>query len=253
LDVLVAFFLVLVLLALLRFEQGLSLMWMFISAAALGCAILSKLYPVLLIPTCYFYLYRVKIGTLKIVQFFAVVAVMVVLGYLPFLSVDLFKITAGLSTYAQQWRMNDGLFLLLDSLFEEPRLIAVGLVTIVALMVPFLRGGRSVESLATCFQWVLLIWYLAIPTPFPWYAVPLVALAVTRPAGSATIVTIVLSGVTGLYYLSFFYEYHEYPGHWWIWTRVVEHSTIWITLVSTWFLSIGRARANSNLRRHRRR
>jgi len=81
------------------------------------------------------------------------------------------------------------------------------------------------------FHWILLLWYLLIPTPFPWYAVPLVALAVIRPLGPSALVTVVLSGITGLYYLSFFFEYREFEGSWWIWTRAVEHSIIWCTIL----------------------
>jgi hypothetical protein len=58
-------------------------------------------------------------------------------------------------------------------------------------------------------------------------------LAVTRPVGRASIVTVVVSGATGLYYLSFFYEYHEYARTWWIWTRAAEHCIIWLTFLLT--------------------
>lgn len=235
LDVLVALFLLLMLWGLFLYAKGNSSLWMFFTAVALGLAVLSKLYPVLLIPACLVYLYRIGAGTGRIVQFCLIVAGTVLLGYLPFLSVDPHRLTSGLSTYAQQWRMNDGVFALLAALFPAPRLIAGIVISVAAILIPLVQSGRSVRDLGTCFQQVLLVWYLTIPTPFPWYAVPLVALAATAPFGAASMVTVVLSGATGLYYLSFFFEYHEYSKDWWVWTRVVEHSIIWLSIPLFWF------------------
>jgi hypothetical protein len=234
LDVLVAFFLVVVLLALFKCERTPSFLWVSVPAAALAFAILSKFYPLLLIPACLLFLRRIGAGMVRISQFCAVVAVVVVLGYVPFLTVDPARLISGLAVYAQQWRMNDGFFSILEALFPNPRLVGSSIIAVMAISIPFFRSNRTVADLATCFQWILLIWYLTIPTPYPWYAVPLVALAATRPNGAATLVVIVLSGVTCLYYLSFYYEYHNYPADWWFWTRALEHSFVWLTMFLTW-------------------
>ena len=61
--------------------------------------------------------------------------------------------------------------------------------------------GSLVEDL----QWVLLIWFLLIPAPFPWYALPIMALLPLRPRLSAVSgASLMLSGVSAAYYLSFF-------------------------------------------------
>lgn len=231
LDVLVALFLVLLLLGLLKYEETRSLAWLAFSAAALGIAVLSKLYPMLLFPSCILLLIRLGAGSRKLVQFSFVAAGTAALGYLPFLSVDIARLTAGLSTYAHQWRMNEGLFSILAIFSSAPRIAAATIIVFVAVLVPFWRGSRSIAEGVIDFQWILLLWYLLIPTPFPWYSVSLVALAVTCPFGPPSIVTLVLSGITGLYYLSFFYEYQQYLGSWWIWTRAIEHCIIWLTIV----------------------
>lgn len=230
LDVLVAFFLVVVLLGLLKYERTRGSLWFALSAAALGLAILSKLYPVLVMPACLIFLLRFGAGLKSVVKFSVLTVGIVVLGYVPFLSIEFSRLTAGLSAYAQQWRMNDGLFSVLSAVSSNPRDVATLAIVSVALMVPFFRSSWSAIDVGGDFQWVLLLWFLFIPTPYPWYAIPLVALAVTGPRRPASLVTIVLSGVICLYYLGFLYEYHDYSKHWWMWTRAVEHSVIWLTL-----------------------
>ncbi len=231
LDVLVALFLVLVLLGLLKYRERPTVLRLMSSATAFGMAILSKLYPLLLMPAILHYLLRAGTGSRRMVQFFAVAMATVFLGYLTFLSVEFAQLTAGLSTYTSQWRMNDGLFSILAAFLSSPRVVAAVLISVLAILLPILQGSRSLAELSGNFQWILLFWYLTIPTPYPWYAVPLAALAVTRPNGAASMVTVVLSGVVGLYYLNFFYEYHEYEGAWWLWTRSIEHGIIWLTLI----------------------
>jgi len=49
------------------------------------------------------------------------------------------------------------------------------------------------------------------------------------------LVSAVLSGALGAYYLSFYYEYHGYPAVWWTATRTIEHLVIWGILL--WYLN----------------
>jgi len=231
LDVLVALFLVCLIYGLLQYGRVPAFLWLAFAATSLGLAILSKLYPVLLLPACLLFLVRKGVGWKGMVYFSGITAGIVVLGYLPFLSVDFACLTAGLSTYSNHWRMNDGVFSIISLFLSYPRLVTGALIAIIALVLPIFRGSRSGEELAVDFHWILLLWFLLIPTPYPWYAVPLVAIAAIRPVEAPSLTTIVLSGMTGLYYLSFFFEYQEYAGSWWIWTRVVEHSIIWCTIL----------------------
>ena len=167
----------------------------------------------------------------RIAGFISVVGLTVLVGYLPLLSLETNRLLAGLSAYASQWRMNEGFFALLRNFLPYPRVIAAVLISLAALLLPWVKKGQSTRDLGEVFQWILLLWFLIIPTPYPWYATPLVALALVRPLGPASIVTAVLSGVVVLYYLSFFYEYHHIARDWWAWTRGIEHFIIWLTLL----------------------
>ena len=52
-----------------------------------------------------------------------------------------------------------------------------------------------------------------------------------------TSAVVALSGAAGLYYLSFYYEYQQFPEAWWTWTRLAEHGLIWGTLGFAWLQS----------------
>ena len=93
-------------------------------------------------------------------------------------------------------------------------------------------------------QLVLLLWLLLIPTPYPWYSLPLVALACLNPDSAVGRTTLGLSLLLALYYLSFYFEYRESPQWLWTLTRSLEHAGIW-----GWFLySVWRERGFSESR-----
>ena len=162
------------------------------------------------------------------------------LGYLAFSPLGLDRLTDGLRSYAERWRMNQGAFDLLDALLPQPRLACGVLILVIAVAVPWVRlrsRGSTVELIQVC-QWILLLWFLLLPAPFPWYAVVLTALLPMTPRFALTTPAVVLlSGAAGLYYLSFYYEYQSLPEAWWTWTRLAEHGLIWGTLGFTWLHS----------------
>jgi hypothetical protein len=109
-------------------------------------------------------------------------------------------------------------------------LIAVGL--------PLYLRETSVRALIEVLLWILMAWLILMPAVFPWYAVPLAALLVICPGNRFDWVVILLFGVLGLYYLAFFFEYHEFDKRWWFWTKVVEHGIVWISIL--WCLAKGK-------------
>ncbi|MFQ5930506.1 MAG: hypothetical protein ACE5MK_12490 [Acidobacteriota bacterium] len=231
LDVCVALFVLLALIGLLRYERSGGFQWPVFSGIAVGVAILFKFYPLLLVAACFFFLQRRSGRILSAGTFLAVVAGTIAVGFLPFLSATFDQLSAGLSTYATRWTMNEGAFVVLSGLFPHPRLASALLIATIAMLVPWSRKSQKVSCLVGDFQWVLLFWFLLIPAPFPWYAMALVALLPLRPLFSAvSAATVVLSGSVGLYYLGFFYEYHDYPSLWWMTTQGIEHGIIWISL-----------------------
>ena len=231
LDVLVVFFVLLTAGSLAKQDEKGSLLWALFSGMAVGLAILSKLYPVLLVPACSFFLWR-RTGNWATVSgfVFAVVATSVG-GFLPFLEVEFNLLVEGLSVYLSAWTMNEGAFALISQVFPYPRLLSAALILMSSFLLPWFRQPHDVPSMVETFQWVLLLWFLLIPAPFPWYVLPLLVLLPLRPQFSAvSVATLLLSVVVAAYYLSFFYDYHDYPYFWWQMTRIIEHGTVWLAL-----------------------
>ncbi len=236
-DVLPAFFVVLLLLCLERMRVRGGWHWLLAAAGSMAGGVLSKLYPILLLPAAYRFVSRVS-GGKKAVTFAVGSLAAVVLAYLPFSPLGLDRLTEGLRSYAERWRMNQGAFDLLEILLPQPRLACGILIVVMAVAVPWVRlrsRGSPVDLIGVC-QWVLLFWFLLLPAPFPWYAVVLAALLPATPRFALTAPAVVaLSGAAGLYYLSFYYEYQQFPEAWWTWTRMAEHGLIWGTLGFVWW------------------
>ena len=232
-DVLPAFFVVLLLVSLERFHGRGGWRWLLTAAGAMAGGVLSKLYPILLLPAAFRFVSSVS-GKTKALAFAAGSLAAVGLGYLPFSPLGLDRLTEGLRTYADRWRMNQGAFDLLEFLLPQPRLACGLLILAIAVAVSWVRlrpRGSPSDLIGVC-QWVLLFWFLLLPAPFPWYAVVLTALLPVSPRfASTTPAVVALSGAAGLYYLSFYYEYQGLPQVWWTWTRLAEHALIWGTLV----------------------
>ena len=236
-DVLPAFFVVLLMVSLERMRVHKGRRWMLAAAGSMAAGVLSKLYPILLLPAAYRFVSLVS-GGKKAVTFAAVSLAGIVLGYLPFLPLGPDRLTDGLRSYAERWRMNQGAFDLLEILLPQPRLACGILILAVAVAVPWVRlrsSGSPVDLIGVC-QWVLLFWFLLLPAPFPWYAVVLAALLpATSRFAMTTPAVVALSGAAGLYYLGFYYEYQGLPEAWWTWTRLAEHGLIWGTLGVVWW------------------
>lgn len=235
-DILPAFFVLLLMVSLERMHVHGSWRWLLASAAAMAAGVLSKLYPILLLPAAFRFVSRVS-GGKKAVTFAAASLAAVALGYLPFAPLGLDRLTEGLRSYAERWRMNQGAFDLLEVLLPQPRLACGILILVIAVALPWicLRSRSSPVDLIEVCQWILLFWFLLLPAPFPWYAVVLAALLpATSRFAMTTPAVVALSGAAGLYYLSFYYEYQRFPEAWWTWTRIAEHGLIWGTLGFTW-------------------
>lgn len=208
-------------------------LWLALGAMALGMAFLSKIYPLLLLPAVALCVWRFSGKMLPVVGFVAGTCLVGIVGFLPFLSVGLAQLTEGLRTYVGQWKMDEGIFALIQGVLPYPCCPFALIVLSIAIFVPWLRHTRTLPDLAGDFQWILLFWFLFLPSPFPWYALPLAGLLVLRPREKGiSSALVVLSGSVGLYYLSFFYEYHDYQPLWWSLTRIVEHAVIWLFLLA---------------------
>ena len=203
-----------------------------IAIASLGMAgaIATKLYPIILLPSGFLFLLRTR-GAVPGLGFLIVTIGLALAGYWPFAEVGLAVLGEGLWTYATLWRMNEGFYALLAAL-PYARGLCVMLVVTCSVVVPLMRRSETTTSLLESFLYVHLLWFLLIPSPFPWYALPLCALLpLTGGASRATPAVLALCGTVALYYFSFLYEYRGYPAHWWSLIRSLEHGVVWMCLL----------------------
>ncbi len=230
-DALVAVFILATLWMLYRHRRNPSLRTAVPAGAFLGLAVLAKIYPLILLPALAGGLLgkrgKWRHGAAGILG----CAVVVAAGYAPFLGIGWANLTRGLSTFAHVWKMNEGAFGILEALVPQPRIVAGLIVVTGAVLIPWLRRDPAADRFVRDFFWVLLCWFLVIPTPFPWYAVPL--LAVATLTGEFRSILLALTGCLALYYLSFFYRYRDYSSLWWQATRIAEHVVIWVTILWT--------------------
>lgn len=234
-DVMVAFFLAAALLFLSELQRKGRLLWLILAAGCLAGAVLSKLYPVLLIPLFLNYLRRQGCSWRRLLLFAGTAGGLTAAAFLPFALHGLDRLTDGLATYASLWQMNDGLFAILDWAVPWPRPIAAALVGAIALAVG-LQVGSKLQDLTTGMILIVLFWLLLTPAVYPWYAIPVLALSVLVPHRWVAFPVLVLSGALGLYYLSFSFEYGQMDFRRWQAVKVLEHGIILATLLAA-FLS----------------
>jgi hypothetical protein len=148
----------------------------------------------------------------------------------PFMGVGPERLTEGLRTYGAEWLRNAGAFLLLDAILPHPRLAAAAIVAAGALGLTgwLLRGPATRDRALAAAAGALLWWFLWLPAVYPWYAIGIAAVAALRPRPWLY----VLSGSFGLYYLWFYYTYHDFDGIWFHGTQAVEHGVVWLTLAA---------------------
>jgi hypothetical protein len=164
-------------------------------------------------------------------------------AYVPFLSVGFEQLFLGLKTYAQEWRNNPGAFAVIEVLLPWPRVVAGVISASVAIgagiwLVARLESAGSALAakeqntysavlLVRALQTTLLTWFLLLPAPYPWYAIPMLALATLSPA----VWPVVLSGSLALYYLHFYVDYQGFEPAWHGWIDASAHVPIWIALL----------------------
>ncbi len=198
--------------------------------ASLALAILGKIYPLLLIPI---FLWRTVVsqGRGRAFLGLVVIAVVVALGYAPFLDAGP-MLWQGTATFAERWQTNSGLFPLLGWI--------VGARWMVSTLAALLLGGTV---LALLMRYDLrkdraLLWvsFLALGTLFllspvgnPWYFLWLMPFLCVFPLRS----WLLLSGLLGLYYLWFYFVYRG-AAETFRWVLWLEYFPFYSLLVWDW-------------------
>ena len=168
-----------------------------------------------------------------------------VFGYLPFVDIG-WKAFEGLQTYGIQWQSNDSLFaLLLYSLndilqlggkvipvFGNSTILAKGFVFLVSISVVFYMLIRKTPDIDASLEWVknlfitMVLVFLVSPVQNPWYlcwSVPFLCLFHWRSF-------ILLTGLVGLYYLDFYFDYQEITQYS-IWIPWIEYAPFYLYLI----------------------
>jgi len=196
----------------------------------LALSILGKFYSAVLLP---FYLQRswllaqenrvrsITTPTLHLVVFCTVITVF----YLPFINLG-GRVFEGLKTYSVYWQSNDSLFAILLYVlkniskltsakeiifFSNTMLFAksiTGLIIIAAIAYLIIKQGSNINSpreyLRNIFVIIVLV-FLVSPVQNPWYlcwTVPFLCIFHSRSL-------ICLTGLIGLYYLDFYFDYQN--------------------------------------------
>lgn len=213
-DVVPTFFLVLAVLLML---QGRGL-W---AHASLALAVLGKVYPIILFPLFVFRSYGTsslplqKGGTKKFplrrwitpVGGIFVAAAVVLAGYAPFLQART-GLWQGAVVFAEQWQTNSLVFPLLAALAGNRWLANVAVIFTLGVVIILLLRRLDIKD-DRSFLWgsfvILGLLFLLSPVGDPWYFVWITPFLCVFPSPA----WILLSGLLGLYYLSFYFMYHK--------------------------------------------
>ncbi len=217
----------------------------------LAGGVLGKLYPAILLP---FYLERAALQSQisrnpmlsGMLQLLLVFAGAVLIGYLPFTDTGL-KTFAGLKTFSTYWQSNDSVFSLLVFFFEDvlrlktleltvfsndlPTFLSKVAVVLILLAVlfhllfkrNFLQKPREL-LLRSLFILMALVFILS-PVQNPWYLLWVVPFLCLFPMRS----WILLTGLVGLYYLDFYFDYQDIPQYS-AWIPWLEYTPFYIYL-----------------------
>jgi len=217
----------------------------------LGLSFLGKLYPIILLPL---YLQQAALqvpaatrlqAARRILSLTLLFAAVVILGYLPFMGTGL-KTFEGLKTFSTYWQSNDSLFSLLVYFFRDILKLGGEGQTFLSQSWPTLAAKATVFALLVfCLAWLLFrrratdqdtaairplfvimaLVFVLSPVQNPWYLLWLVPFLCIYPRRA----WILLTGLAGLYYLDFYFDYQDIA-HQSAWTPWIEYTPFYLLL-----------------------
>jgi alpha-1,6-mannosyltransferase len=193
--------------------------------ASLALAVLGKVYPLLLLPLFAFRTWHTH-GNAWTIAGLAVTCLLILIGYAPFWQ-DGHALWEGTRVFAERWQTNSFLFPLIRMLVEE-RWIANAIVALlsagVALGTIVRFDLRDTHEFLWAVFLVLGVMFLLSPVGNPWYLLWTVPLLCVFPLRA----WLLLSGLLGLYYLYFYFLYHQQVEtfRWVIWLEYVLFYTL---------------------------
>ncbi len=217
----------------------------------LALSFLGKLYPAILFPlylqACFEHNRKTggnpwRVPALNSLFFFAII----ILGYTPFMGIGL-QIFDGLKAYSTYWQSNDSIFACLVFLFRNisgslasttilsnPLPIFLSKVTVVCFLIGVLiwlleKNTSLTKSPLKFIQQIFILMalvFLLSPIQNPWYLCWVVPFLCLFPSRS----WILLTGLVGLYYIDFYFDYQEIQV-WSHWTPWVEYLPFYLLLI----------------------
>jgi len=231
LDVFAVFFLCLMIYALIKKYHRLALL-------SLAAATMIKWFAIILLP---FLLIMFRQNLLKNLVSAGIFVGLITVSFLPFTNAGAGALFEGLFRFTAEWKVNDGLFNVITGMVQSFHLpfntnvisrIVIGLIfgSIVIL------AGRRLLKKRTIFRFLqvsmisLAALFFLIPTGNPWYFTWLFPFLIVFPSRAL----IAFSGLVFLYYLDFYFMYHEQK-ELFEWVRLVEYGVFFIVLgVELW-------------------
>jgi alpha-1,6-mannosyltransferase len=196
----------------------------------LAFGFLGKLYPVILLPlylkACHEKMTQAgKKPWLTLLGNTSLFLGVVVLGYLPFMGIGL-QMFDGLKAFTLYWQSNDSIFAVLvfifktvsgewanETILSNPLPIFLSKITVALVLVGVIFRlllkntsllEQPIEFVRGLF-WVMALVFLLSPVQNPWYLCWVVPFLCVFPTRS----WIALTGLVGLYYLDFYFDYQE--------------------------------------------
>jgi alpha-1,6-mannosyltransferase len=216
----------------------------------LAFSFLGKLYPIILLPlylqACYEKMMQEgKRAWPIILRNSALFLGVIVLGYLPFMGIGL-KMFEGLKAFTTYWQSNDSIFAILVFIFRNvsggfanemilsnPLPIFLSKVTVALILIGVLLGLmfrrtsllQQPEEFVRGLFWIMALVFLLSPVQNSWYLCWVVPFLCIFPRRS----WITLTGLVGLYYLDFYFDYQELQAYS-QWIPWVEYLPFYILL-----------------------
>ncbi len=198
-DVIPTFFFLAALFCLLQKKWGLA-------HVHLALATLGKIYPLLFLP---FFVWRTKAmsGWLRACCGLGVVAAVTFAGYAPFLKARQ-GLWQGAAVFAEQWQTNSFLFPFFLAVAQKRWLTTLIIATVLSGLVAGLLWKTDVDDEHSFLRKIFVTLgalFLLSPVANPWYFIWLAPFLCIFPSSA----WILLSGLLGLYYLSFYFIYQH--------------------------------------------
>ncbi len=231
LDVFAILFICLMIYALMKKYHRLALL-------SLAAATMIKWFAIILLP---FLLIMFRQNLLKNLVTIGIFVGLIMVSFLPFTNAGAGALFEGLFRFTAEWKVNDGLFSVITGMIQSFHLpfdtnvtsrIVISLIFgfIVILACQRLLKKRTIFRFLQVSMISLAALFFLIPTGNPWYFTWLFPFLIIFPSRAL----IVFSGLVFLYYLDFYFMYHEQK-ELFQWIRLGEYGIFFIVLgVELW-------------------